>query len=311
VSAEQRRAVAGVVAALAWASRALPAVRGKYYVARRLTAKALALGVDPLVTTTMHAGHELRLDLRSGTEFFAYWSGTYDDGFVRLLCELIPPGCTVLDIGAHIGFYAVPLAKAARKCGSVVTAAEPVPMNRVRLDDNLRRNELLDVVRVEPVGLSDYDGSARISLREDFLAGSSTGNAAMVEEAHRFPSLPIEVRRLDGLREVSLRPVGLIKVDIEGHEPYFLRGARETLTRDRPLLFLEVNKPFLRRHTPEVGAAFAGLLPDGYRMLRPLHRSARQWRPVVTLDDCKTIDNVLVYPGESAEQVERHLNIVR
>ena len=48
----------------------------------------------------------------------------------------------------------------------------------------------------------------------------------------------MDVRRLDDV--VIDGPVAVIKVDIEGHEHAFLRGARGLIDRDRPIVFAEV-----------------------------------------------------------------------
>jgi len=43
------------------------------------------------------------------------------------------------------------------------------------------------------------------------------------------------------LDQLPLPPIGFIKIDAEGHEPDVLAGARQLLTRDRPLIYTEVN----------------------------------------------------------------------
>ncbi|MEO8113977.1 MAG: FkbM family methyltransferase, partial [Phenylobacterium sp.] len=52
---------------------------------------------------------------------------------------------------------------------------------------------------------------------------------------------------------------GLIKIDVEGFEPQVLRGARDTIARCRPLLYVENDRPANQR---EVISLLAGM---GYR----------------------------------------------
>lgn len=48
------------------------------------------------------------------------------------------------------------------------------------------------------------------------------------------------MRRLDGLGELRDRRVDAIKLDTDGYERFVLRGARELLVRDRPIVYAEI-----------------------------------------------------------------------
>uniref|UniRef100_UPI001916C781 FkbM family methyltransferase n=1 Tax=Mycobacterium paraintracellulare TaxID=1138383 RepID=UPI001916C781 len=48
--------------------------------------------------------------------------------------------------------------------------------------------------------------------------------------------IDVPVKRLDDLH---LDDIGLIKIDVEGHELAVLRGATQTLTRNRPAIVVE------------------------------------------------------------------------
>jgi hypothetical protein len=70
--------------------------------------------------------------------------------------------------------------------------------------------------------------------------------------------LEAEVRRLDGL---AIGPIGLIKIDVEGHEAAVLRGAQGIIARDRPVFIIEAEE----RHRPgAVGAVQGALSSHGY-----------------------------------------------
>jgi FkbM family methyltransferase len=56
-------------------------------------------------------------------------------------------------------------------------------------------------------------------------------------------SVDVEVRRLD---DFQLGPVSFIKIDVEGHELEVLKGARQLLERNRPVLLIEIEQ----RHCP-------------------------------------------------------------
>jgi FkbM family methyltransferase len=118
------------------------------------------------------------VDLRSNTEFHTYYLGD-DTEEIRSVQQLITPDSAVIDVGANIGFWSIPLARhlKGRNC---LHAFEPVPANFRRLTDNIKRNALDGTVHLHERGLSDQNGSLQISLREDFANGAGTGNAAIV-----------------------------------------------------------------------------------------------------------------------------------
>ena len=89
------------------------------------------------------------------------------------------------------------------------------------------------------IGLSSCRGNAALTLREDYATGSRTGNAALeiddgADEIWNKVNVPLIA--LDDYWENE--PIGLVKVDIEGHEDEFLVGAQKTLLRWRPIIYI-------------------------------------------------------------------------
>ena len=50
-----------------------------------------------------------------------------------------------------------------------------------------------------------------------------------------------EIKRFDDL-PIASEPVGLLKIDVEGHEPEAIAGMRTMLERDGPLVLFECNR---------------------------------------------------------------------
>lgn len=89
---------------------------------------------------------------------------------------------------------------------------------------------------------ADHAGTLQLSLREEFLAGASTGNAAVVIDDggdERFPTATVPVERLDDLPIIRDADVAVIKLDVEGHEDRVLRGGMSMLRRARPTVIAE------------------------------------------------------------------------
>src|SRR5437868_4188080 len=78
----------------------------------------------------------IQIDTRSYIEWATYVYGAYERGAVNLLQRLAHPGSIVLDVGANIGTFTLPLARAVGPAGTIY-AFEPHPRLRARLSMNI------------------------------------------------------------------------------------------------------------------------------------------------------------------------------
>ncbi|HEY0487309.1 MAG TPA: FkbM family methyltransferase [Mycobacteriales bacterium] len=269
-----------------------------------LNRAALAAGADPLVVVRMRQGHLLRLDLRSGTEWFAYYSREFDDRRIAAARRLLrTPGAVAVDAGANVGLWAVPLAHHLAALGGHLLALEPMPANARRLRENLALNGLAEVADVREVAVSDRAGTATLSLREDFRAGAGTGNASLVIDDgtdEQYRRLEVETFPLDALLADATR-VDFVKADLEGHEDRFLIGAVETFRRCRPVAVLEWNRVYYDRRGVDPTAATAGVLRDlDYRCLR---YTAAGWSAGDEFASPRPVDDLVLTPRERVAEV--------
>lgn len=250
----------------------LPNVRGARRLADALNATEQALGRDPVRRVTMSAGHHMLVDRRSATERGAFYLRSYDQQTIELLSGLVDPGTSVLDIGANIGFFTVPLGIFVQgQAGSGrIYAFEPVPSNRERLQENVNLNKLGGSVQVVSSALSSQAGTVEITLREDFQNGSRTGNAAIVinSEDAQFETTAITTVRLDDYAASEISgPISVMKIDTEGHEDEVIAGGRETIARNRPAILMEVAPSYYERKGVDLYERVRALLPSDYRFL--------------------------------------------
>lgn len=288
-------------------TRVMPHIKGFGKASKLLNDLFLKLHCDPLAIAPMKLGHRMIVDTRSMTEVSSLYTGEYDDAKIRFFIALMDEGSVFLDIGANVGFYTVTLARVAQQKHGKVFAFEPLPSNFQRLHENIRLNRLDDTVHLIPVGLSSSFGSATITLREDFLHGGETGNAAILIEDgadEKFPTRQIQLETLDGLTGVEIGRVDLIKVDVEGHEDQVLKGARNTIERQRPIIIIEVGGSYFRRRGVNLYDEVRSALPAGYRAYMPVPSSSimggdrfSSLQEVVSFDVGKT-DNAFLIPDE-------------
>lgn len=163
------------------------------------------------------------------------------------MARLIPPGAVALDVGGNIGLYARFMAQAFG--ASRVVTFEPMTANRVQLERNIRLGGCEERVVVLPYALSDRDGEADLQIDNVHSASAALDDVThgRPSEGHEHYGLPAQTERvptrtLDGLiAGGEAPPPGFIKVDIEGAEAMFLRGAARTLRDHRPRLAIELH----------------------------------------------------------------------
>jgi FkbM family methyltransferase len=145
----------------------------------------------------------------------------------------------LLDIGANIGMICIALLGQRRFARAV--AVEPSPRNLRLLEHNVEQNSLRERITIVPCALSSAEGELELELSEynsgDNRIRHDASSGAWREERREVVRVP--VRTLDGAlaeRGVAARDVRLAWVDIQGHEGYFLSGARATLAEGAPVV---------------------------------------------------------------------------
>jgi FkbM family methyltransferase len=203
-------------------------------------------------------GIELLLDARYDA---AFARGTVEADVQERLVELVRPGSTVWDVGAHVGFFTLLLSRLVGDEGSVL-AFEPDQTEP--LYAALDRNGV-DNVEVRPVAVWSTVGTLRF---EPHGAGGAHGAVAS-EGAISVPSTTLD-------RELEHGIPQLVKIDVEGAEEEVLLGAQSLLLEHRPVVVCEVH--VARRGRAELLPHVRGLLESaGYSVeeidpdRRPVH----------------------------------------
>lgn len=166
----------------------------------------------------------------------------------RLLGQLVKPGMTVVEVGANIGAHTVALA---RQCAPApLYAFEPQQRIFQIMCANLALNDVGNVIAL-PEACGEAEGHAVIPPI-NYAGPGNFGGVSLRTDSTGAAGQRVRVRTLDSL---SLPSLGLLKVDVEGSEPQVLRGARETIQRCRPILYVENDRP---KQQGEVIALMAG-----------------------------------------------------
>jgi FkbM family methyltransferase len=152
-----------------------------------------------------------------------------------VLPYLVNKQSIVLDIGANMGEYSYFFQEIIR--AKKIIAFEPIPHLYKRL------KFLFPSIEVYPCAVSDQ--SAKSNLYIPFIASKKYETRAKLDilpengETH-VAKIQVETISLDTLFEESIDKIDFIKIDIEGHELRAIRGAEKLISRDHPILMIEI-----------------------------------------------------------------------
>ena len=154
-------------------------------------------------------------------------------------------GQIAIDIGAHQGAFTYWMRKAVGPTGHVL-ACEPQP-ELSKLLEETKAAFKMDNVTVINAGLSSSPGTLQM-----FRPSRVPSALASFECTYgtNYDVFTINVDTLDNVcTQRGLRPVRLIKCDVEGHEWDVFHGAEAVLREDRPALLFECEERMQKRHS--------------------------------------------------------------
>jgi len=243
----------------------LPLLGTMWFAGKRLTANWLASGRGVVVDI---GGQPTNVHPFTIVYSIDEWEPYTEE----LFQDSIKPGATVLDIGAHHGYFSILAARRAGAEGKVY-AIEPAPENFQILKKNIELNNLTNVI---PVNKAASDSNANTSF---FIAKPNDVQGSLFPTLRTDEySVPVECITIDEL--LSGESVDVVKMDIEGAEPFALKGMTKTLSASPNIvLFLEFHGPWLKRAGVEPqdfldqlkqSGFECQLINDGRKLLQPL-----------------------------------------
>jgi|tagenome__1003787_1003787.scaffolds.fasta_scaffold20823905_2 FkbM family methyltransferase len=173
-------------------------------------------------------GLPLEVDTGDAIGFSIVAGGVFDPCVTETLHRLIDPGDVVADVGANLG-YMSSLAAARVGPEGRVLAFEPHPRAYELLERNVSRwrdVESAGAVELRRVALSDAAGEGELfsgGTAEFDMAVASLGDEGAAPAGAASEAIKVQLARLDEIPGVER--LGVVKIDVEGHEASVLRGA--------------------------------------------------------------------------------------
>jgi FkbM family methyltransferase len=162
-------------------------------------------------------------------------TGIFEMPVVEAIYRLVDSSDTVLDVGANIGYMtAAALSAGAKK----VIAFEPHPVLFARLLRNVERWDheprFTGRVNVRNEAIDSGGGRATLFIPKGEFAGNQ-GIATLETNIYQtgFDKVEVAGTTLDTVIHEHREPIGLLKIDIEGHEFQAFRGGSDSLGNRR------------------------------------------------------------------------------
>ena len=153
-----------------------------------------------------------------------FWSKDFE---VREYNRISPRGKLAIDIGAHVGIWTRRLAKDFEN----VIAFEPLQKH---IECHKKNCEGLDNITLHEVAMSNENGTNTIRTT-NFNSGMST--LIKKRKTKNSSTHTIETRTLDSF---DLPEMDFIKIDVEGWEQQVLEGAKNTILKYKPMMYIEI-----------------------------------------------------------------------
>jgi FkbM family methyltransferase len=223
-----------------------PIRKGKYRLA--LLALKLCGGLPEEVVVKTTDGRKLFINPSSFTYRFVYFLGEYERTVTNIIRQIIKSDDVCFDVGANIGWYTTLLMRlTGPKTDNQVHSFEPVPEAFEKLKRNVALNDDKPNAQLNRLSLGESSGKVELHVFEGLPEGHSS-----ISDLGRtdYKTVQCPMVTLDSyLKEKNIERVDFVKVDIEGAELQFLKGATSLFRQNAPpILLIEMalgtSKPF-------------------------------------------------------------------
>jgi FkbM family methyltransferase len=212
-------------------------LKAEYLWAPRLLARRLSGRSGARIDHGMHVvpmawGLSLRVSRMDNVARSVDRLGVHDLVVTEAIWRLVHWGETTIDVGANVGYMTLAMIARMRDAGRVFSfEPHPVLYGEFRGNVASARNRYPNVEVIElREALSDTRGTAWLSHPPGFE--DNRGLAAIAaRDGENARGHEVSTRRLDDYADELGAKVALAKIDVEGHEPAVLRGARGLLER--------------------------------------------------------------------------------
>jgi FkbM family methyltransferase len=168
------------------------------------------------------------------SRFRAFAYGTWEPEIVKAVIEEVHEGFVAIDVGAHLGYYALILSRLVGSSGQVI-AFEPIPSNFQILSENIELNDCKNI-RIFNNAIANQSGRCEGAPP----AENNSGSFSLLKN-DGAKTIAVDAISLDDFLKDCDCPIDFIEIDVEGAEGMVLEGARKTIESYHPILLVEIH----------------------------------------------------------------------
>lgn len=160
---------------------------------------------------------------------------------LEILQSFLPHG-NIIDIGANIGTHTIFYERVAGFYGCHVHAFEANPVSFKCLDHNCKKAIKYPIALGDSASLLTLHSSS--NLGSVYVSHDPSYDTINMDNPNINDRVVVPCQSLDSF---LFDDVGYIKIDVEGFEEFVLKGARETIMKSRPMIWIEMSPGHMSR----------------------------------------------------------------
>jgi len=180
----------------------------------------------------------MHLDISDYMEYIIYYGIKVEPR--DFLFKQINENDFVIDIGANIGETLLNFAKV-NSTGHCL-GFEPVPYIFEKLKHNIGLNNFKNIT-IENLAISDIEED----LSFYFPTNNNSGGISLSKSNEKADQIVKAITLDSYVEDKKLDSIDFIKIDVEGFEYNVLKGAKQTIIKYRPKMFIELGNNILLR----------------------------------------------------------------
>jgi len=182
-------------------------------------------------------------------DLFLLYSNYYFTEYKKFFGEelQIKKGTTIIDIGAHIGTFSLPISYEYK---SRVFSFEPNISNYQYLIDNIQINLLNDRISTYNVAISKENNYVEFTEGDTSTRGALTHNKFHKSASNGTTYKVKTVSLNDVVNEEQIKTVDILKIDCEGAEYEIIYNLNDNIFSMTKLIFVEIH-PLIENRDPK------------------------------------------------------------